>query len=358
MRPLRVLVSALSALLLVPVGTPVASAASYGDPVSITFPTAPGVRYGNDYHDGRSGGRRHLSTDLLGARGQAVHAAQAGTVVWITASEHASAGWGMQVRGTDNRLYAYYHLGNARGSRSSAFVAGMAKGTRLARGQQIGFLGDSGNARGTPHLHFEIHDSRVRDPYGGNRVNPYASLRAAERRGDYPRGGTTASRSRTAPTTSSGSAVLRRGDRGSAVKAWQADLNRVSTTKIAADGVFGPSTHEATRAFQRRHKLTADGIVGRATRAAMDRAKGAGGSGTTTTPRAEPVLRRGDQGPAVQRWQTDLNRVRGSSARIATDGIFGPGTDAATRAFQRRHKLTADGIVGRATRAAMTRARS
>ena len=63
--------------------------------------------------------------------------------------------------------------------------------------------------------------------------------------------------------------VLDRGDRGDAVAAWQGKLNAVTGADLATDGVFGATTAEATRNFQRFFDLTVDGIVGPATRDVM-----------------------------------------------------------------------------------------
>lgn len=55
------------------------------------------------------------------------------------------------------------------------------------------------------------------------------------------------------------------------------------------------------------------------------------------------LLRYGDRGADVRLLQQQLNR---HGASLVVDGIFGPRTDAALRAFQRREGLVVDGIVG------------
>jgi lysozyme len=55
------------------------------------------------------------------------------------------------------------------------------------------------------------------------------------------------------------------------------------------------------------------------------------------------VLKRGSIGPDVAAWQAYL---AGQGYAVSTDGNFETQTEAATKAFQRAHNLTADGIVG------------
>ena len=64
----------------------------------------------------------------------------------------------------------------------------------------------------------------------------------------------------------------------------------------------------------------------------------------------EASLSIGDRGQQVRRLQEALN-ARGEE--LITDGIFGASTHAAVVAFQARHGLTPDGIVGPRTRAAL-----
>jgi peptidoglycan hydrolase-like protein with peptidoglycan-binding domain len=53
---------------------------------------------------------------------------------------------------------------------------------------------------------------------------------------------------------------------------------------------------------------------------------------------SRPTLRRGDHGDAVRQMQAGLG--------VPADGSFGPMTEAAVRAFQRKHQLVPDGIFG------------
>lgn len=56
------------------------------------------------------------------------------------------------------------------------------------------------------------------------------------------------------------------------------------------------------------------------------------------------ILRRGSEGEAVRRWQHFL--IGQGLLTASADGVFGPVTEAATRVFQRRAKVQADGVVG------------
>lgn len=66
--------------------------------------------------------------------------------------------------------------------------------------------------------------------------------------------------------------ILRRGSEGSDVRSWQTFLLGMELlTGSGVDGVFGPRSEEATKAFQRKQKLAADGMVGPQTYAAAIR---------------------------------------------------------------------------------------
>lgn len=64
-------------------------------------------------------------------------------------------------------------------------------------------------------------------------------------------------------------AVLKQGSKGGEVKEVQRRLKQWGYLNGAVDGVYGPATVEAVKKFQRKNGLTPDGIVGKATYAAL-----------------------------------------------------------------------------------------
>jgi murein DD-endopeptidase MepM/ murein hydrolase activator NlpD len=126
---------------------------------AILCPVQGGSAYGNTWGAPRSGGRRHQGVDMLAPTGTPLQAVVSGFV------EHRSnrlGGITISLRGDNGNRYYYAHLVGYEG------LPG-----RVEQAQVIGYIGDSGNATGTPHLHFEIR------PGGGVPVNPYPSVRAA-----------------------------------------------------------------------------------------------------------------------------------------------------------------------------------
>ena len=71
------------------------------------------------------------------------------------------------------------------GGVDTAYAPGLTNGTKVHRGDLLGFVGDSGNAEGgVSHLHFEIHLGGYVSPKAGqsrspSAIDPYPSLKAA-----------------------------------------------------------------------------------------------------------------------------------------------------------------------------------
>lgn len=209
---------------------PAQAGSDYEQVVDITFPLAQGtpVRYGDDYdHCRRTSGstcvRHHQSTDLMVALGTPVYAVADGRISWRSGSTAGppSYGWMLYLDGDDGRRYAYVHLGTQDGPLRRAYAPGTEAGTRVTRGQLLGWAGCSGSAScdGGEHLHFEIHDDRVTDPYDYHdheRINPFPSLRSAEARGAYPDAADPSGRRfrDVGPTSTHGSAIARLAEAG------------------------------------------------------------------------------------------------------------------------------------------------
>ena len=169
---------------------------AYMQTVDITFPTdAASVHFTDTFDACRSGcSRYHKATDIMGEKMLPEYAAVDGTVCYITGIDEPMPSWGynIDICGDDGRSYHYLHINNdtpgtddGQGGIQYAYAPGIERGVRVTRGQLIAWMGDSGNAEDTaPHLHFEIHDDTVDDPYGTHQIDPYPSLMAAIDRGD------------------------------------------------------------------------------------------------------------------------------------------------------------------------------
>ncbi|HEV3474864.1 MAG TPA: peptidoglycan DD-metalloendopeptidase family protein, partial [Actinomycetota bacterium] len=112
---------------------------------------APGTSFSDTFGAPRSGGRSHAGVDMMGGYGTPVYAALPGSV----STSSSSLGGNQAYVYSDGGTYTFYaHL------QGFADVSGS-----VAAGTLIGYVGDTGNATGTPHLHFEYHP-------GGSLVNP------------------------------------------------------------------------------------------------------------------------------------------------------------------------------------------
>ncbi len=125
--------------------------------------------------------------------------------------------------------------------------------------------------------------------------------------------------------------LVRRGDKIFPVRPLQ-QLLRARNHSVAVDGIFGPATESAVKAFQQSRGLAADGIVG-----------------PSTWPKLVVQVKKGSTGDAVRGVQEVIkfhDQSGGEAPPVQIDGIFGPRTDAFVRGFQTAVGTASDGIVG------------
>ena len=193
------------------------------------------------------------------------------------------------------------------------------------------------------------------------------------------------------------STTLFNGSKGDEVRELQQALIDLGYLKGTADGIFGNKTEIAVRKFQKANKLSVDGLAGSSTRQLILSKAGSKKSTATATPvpAATPtpapsasVSSSGNQSAsssgsssassagqetsslfrtyAAISYGSKGDRVKSLQQALITlgflkgtpDGVFGSKTKKAVKAFQKSKKLTADGVAGKKTLAAIQSALS
>ncbi len=317
---------------------------TYGEVVaySLVFPVVGQNRYNPGFWSTRGTGSHH-AVDIMAAKMTPIVAVASGTISYVN-----SRCCTLHIKHDDGWTSKYIHLNNdtpgTDDGQGWGIAPGLAVGTRVAAGQLIAWVGDSGNAEGTsPHLHFELMDpDKVL-------VDSYEALRSAQTGNAValcrpPDSGAL-------DTLLSTTTLIKRDSRGHAVVELQRFLNAIGYDAGSVDGVVGNSTLGAIRAFQEGRGLSPDGVVGATTRTHI-------GQVYRIMP-AMPVLdssnrviRPGYRGDDVKSIQKLLS-VAGYNPG-PQDGVYGPMTQGAVASFQKNYGgLTVDGKVGPNTRDAL-----
>jgi hypothetical protein len=143
----------------------------------IVFPLVAKTTWWDNYGDPRPNGR-HAGIDIMAPYRSPVVAVEPGRV------KHWDSGLGgcmLYLYGVSGTMYMYIHLNNDATEKNDnrgrchevAFT--VRDGAKVAAGEQIAWSGDSGDADGNPHLHFEVH------PGGGTDTNPFQYLKHARK---------------------------------------------------------------------------------------------------------------------------------------------------------------------------------
>ncbi|MDB5958905.1 MAG: family metallopeptidase [Massilia sp.] len=118
------------------------------------------------WNGARSEGRKHQGIDIFAKRGTPVLSSTEGIVTEV--GTNRLGGLVVWVLGPGGQRHYYAHLER---------YADVAAGMRIEPGRVLGYVGDSGNAKGTPpHLHYGVYQV-------GGAINPYPLLRTGSEGG-------------------------------------------------------------------------------------------------------------------------------------------------------------------------------
>ena len=127
----------------------------------------------HDSFDDLRGSRRHEGMDVAASAWTPVVAVDDGTIAQL----FVSVAGGITIYHFDpTKTFTYYY------AHLDRWAEGLHQGQSVQRGDVIGYVGRSGNAGETAHLHFEIAKlGSAKRWWEGTAINPYLVLRDAER---------------------------------------------------------------------------------------------------------------------------------------------------------------------------------
>jgi hypothetical protein len=142
------------------------------------FPLVAQTELWDNYGDARPNGS-HEGIDMENPWRAPVVAVEPGKIDY---HDSGLGGCMLYLYGRSGTMYMYIHLNDDltarydnRGGCKQGVAFAVPDGARVSAGQQIAWNGDSGDAQGNHHLHFEVH------PGGGAATNPYPYLKRAPR---------------------------------------------------------------------------------------------------------------------------------------------------------------------------------
>jgi hypothetical protein len=131
------------------------------------FPIDGPASFSDDFGAARATTTWHHGNDIFAPLGTPVIAVTAGVLLKV--GWQPIGGNRLWLRDRRGNYFYYAHL--------AGFAPGVADGVRVHTGQLLGYVGNTGDAVGTPyHLHFEIHPASLFDLGYDGVVNPFPYL--------------------------------------------------------------------------------------------------------------------------------------------------------------------------------------
>ncbi len=147
-------------------GTPTLSGGPY------VFPVIGATSFSDTWGAARATVGWHHGVDIFAPLASPIVAVADG--VLFSVGWNTVGGWRLWLRDREGNFFYYAHL--------SAFSVIAADGARVRAGTVIGFVGNTGDAAGTPyHLHFEIHPQSLLSLGYDGAVNPFPYVSAWQR---------------------------------------------------------------------------------------------------------------------------------------------------------------------------------